>query len=143
MDVIIKEYPQLFPIFFIVMWCCVSFILSKFGGWHYLAKQYPCTRKFNGKKYYFNAIKMGLVNYRNCITVGVNNTELYLGVMFLFRIGHKPMKIPLAEITGKQIDGIIFDYVILSIKNINIKIPKKLADKIVIASNGAWNYSVS
>ena len=143
MDVIIKEYPQFFPILFIGLWCCVSFILSKFGGWSSLAKQYPCTENFNGKKSYFRSIKMGLVSYSGCVTVGANSSELYLGVMFLFRIGHKPIKIPLAEITGKKIEGIIFDYVILNIKNIIIKIPKELAEKIVLASNGAWSFSDS
>ncbi|AWB58279.1 hypothetical protein [Colwellia sp. Arc7-D] len=140
MNVIFEEYPQLFPLFFVGLWSIVCFILSKFGGWSYLAKQYPCRESFKGEKSYLRSMKMGLVNYSNCVTVGVNSSELYLGIMFLFRIGHEPIKVPLVEVTGKKIEGTIFDHVVLSIKNVDIKIPKKLADKIVAASNGTWHY---
>ena len=143
MDVILKEYPQLFPVFFIGLWTVVCFILSRFGGWSFLAKHYPCDKSFSGEKSHMRTMKMGLVNYSNCVTVGVNSSELYLGIMFLFRIGHNPIKVPLAEIKGKKVEGTIFDYVILSIKKVNIKIPKKLADKIVAASCGSWHYTDS
>jgi len=143
MEVNFENQPELFFIFFITMWCAVSFILSKIGGWSYLKSQYFREKDFKGQKSRFKSMKMGPVNYSNCVTIGADSTSLYLSINFLFRIGHSPLLIPLSDVIGIKEDGMVFNYVILRIKRVNIKIPIKLADKLVSFSNGNWNYSDS
>ena len=128
---------------FLGMWVFTCFTLSIFSEWRFLSKQYPCNGKFDGEKFSFRTMKIGGVNYSYCVTFGVNRTELYLGIMFLFRIGHKPIKVPFSQMKGKKQEGAFFTYVILSINSVDIRISQKLAERIVTASNGAWRYSDS
>ena len=143
MDIIFVEKSLLFPLIFLGMWVFTCFTLSIFSEWRFLSKQYPCNGKFDGEKFSFRTMKIGGVNYSYCVTFGVNRTELYLGIMFLFRIGHKPIKVPFSQMKGKKQEGAFFTYVILSINSVDIRISQKLAERIVTASNGAWRYSDS
>jgi len=88
-------------------------------------------------------MKMGMVNYSNCLTLGANSSKLFMGVLFPFRFGHNPIVISLCDVSGRKSEGAFMDYVVLTIESVEIKIPQKLADKIVVASNGNWNYSDS
>jgi hypothetical protein len=142
MNEIIKTFPQLFPIFFLFMWIFVSFTLSLLGGWRRLAAEYSTKEKFKGTKWGFQTIKVGLVNYGNCVSIGANTENLRLSVFPIFRIGHPPLNIPLNELRGTEFKGFLFRYVDLTTTktNANIRITKKQADRINQASINNWQY---
>ena len=122
------------------MWAFMCWLLSTIGGWGNLAKYYRSHESFNGVKSYMQSLKMGMVHYGNCITVGLNSSNMFLSVLFPFRIAHRCLIIPYSEIEGCEKNGFIFTYVNLKIKGTKIRLSKSLADKMVKASNGTWQY---
>ena len=143
MNELYENIPYLFPIFFIFMWLFVSFLLSMFGGWRRLNENYPDGDNFQGEKWYFQSIKMGSVNYSNCVNIGANNIDFCLSVLPIFRFAHAPIKIPFAEIRGKEHKGLIFRYVDIQttkVPGIKIRLFKKQADRIEKTTNGVWRY---
>ncbi len=137
-------FSTFFPFIFIGMWIFVSFLLSFLGGWYSLKNIYKKEITFNGEKWHFQSARIGLVSYNSCVTVGADRNNLFLGVFFLFKIGHPDLVIPFADIEGKETKMLFFKYVKLKFKknySTNIVISKRLADKIEAHSN--WKYERS
>lgn len=140
---IIEKIPYLFPVFFISIWVFVSFLLSVAGGWRNLGKIYLADGAFDGKKWYFQSLKMGVVNYNSCVNIAANENSLYISVLPIFRIGHPPLNIPFSELQGKEYKGWIFRYVIIhtdKAKGTNIKLFKKQADRVEHLAKSRWRY---
>ena len=113
------------------------------GGWKYLSDYYKSEEQFNGKKWYFQSIKLGLVTYSNCVTIGLNETSISLSVLPIFRIGHPPLLIPLNELQGTEYKGLVFKYVDINPRKAtgqNIRFLKKQADRIEEFTRNGWQY---
>ena len=91
-----------FPIFFILLWGGVSFIIANVGGWSRLAQFYETQSKFEGEKWHMKSGRMGLANYNGCLTIGANHEGIYLAVFPLFRFGHPPLFIPWYDVTASE-----------------------------------------
>ena len=52
--------------------------------------------------------KVGVVNYRSCLTIRVAEDGLFLAVFPLFRAGHPPLFIPWSEFTMLRQKKILF-----------------------------------
>ena len=144
MDEMLNKYPYM-PIVFIMAFTVVLFVaLSFFSGWRKLANNYQRMNAFDGKKFIFQSARIGGINYNNCFTFGINNRELYIGMMFpINKLGHPDMVIPLNEITGKEGRGMMLEYVDLTFSGVEkakIRVSKALADKIERGSNNIWKY---
>ena len=139
-----EKNPLGFIIFFILMWITISYFLAVFGGWRRLSQVYKRIDVFNGKVLSFQSGTLGNVSYGNAISVGANQKELFLGMFFIFKVGHPDLVIPLTEVTGREIKRFIFlKYVELNFKEVprkSLQITKKLADFIVTESNQSWKY---
>jgi hypothetical protein len=135
--------PYVFPILFVGMWIFVSKLLSYMGGWNSLSEYYKSEEQFSGKKWYFQSLKVGWVNYNSCITLGVSETSIFLSVLPLFRIGHPTLSIPLQEFHGSEHRGLILSYVDINPEKgmgRTIRLFKKQADRIEHFTRNAWHY---
>ncbi len=92
-----------FPLFFIGIWCAVLRILSAMSGWTQLAEQFHHPETFRGKIYRFQSARMKGVSFNNVLNIGVDETGLHLVPMVLFRLFHRPLLIPWAEIDAEPI----------------------------------------
>ena len=101
-------FPIWFPIFFIIMWCGVCFLLSRLSGWVSLAQHFRFKQSFPAERKHFRSGMVGWVGYRSCLTVGINHEGLYLAVMPLFAIGSPPLFIPWRNVTGIKKGGRFF-----------------------------------
>ena len=138
---LIKFIPLLSPLLLISMWMFVSKILSLIGGWHSLSEKYRSEANFSGTRWQMQSARLGFVNYRSVITFGADYNNIFISVMFLFRLGHPNLIIPFYDVTGNEHKGVFFSYVNLTFKKaprVKIKILKGLADKIENVSN--WKY---
>lgn len=85
---------------FIALWICVCKLLSVFGGWQALSRDYRANSAFDGPKLWLKSVGIRRwTNYNNCITLGVDKYGLYVSVLPIFRIGHPPLLIPWTDIS--------------------------------------------
>ncbi len=102
----------LFLVFFSGLWCAISLILSRAGGWSRLAERFPAPVQPVGRRFSFQNGRVGLVNYNHCLTINISKAGLYLSMTPLFRVGHGPVLIPWKEIHDAETQRILWtDYV--------------------------------
>ena len=148
MEKLFDGFPLAFIVFFLVMWVGIVKIVSFVSGWNILTKLYKKQDEFTGKKWHFQSLSSNSANYSGCVTFGANNEDMFIGVLFPFRVGHPDLVIPLREITGKEYKAMflgisIYENVKLTFTrepSICFTITKKLANKIEEESNGVWKY---
>ena len=140
---LLNSKPYLYPVVFAGLALLILYVLSRMGGWNRLAENYKSSREFVGEKWYMQTIRIGLVNYKNAITIGCNNVSLYLSVLFPFSFGHPKLEIPLSDITGVERKGMLVRYIELSFRrapDTKLRLYKMAADRVEQASKGAWSY---
>jgi hypothetical protein len=107
MEEFIQHHPVLFAVgfavYFVVLWAAVSCIVSLTGGWWGLAQRYRTERPFPAHKRRMQNGQMRLaVGYHNVLTLASDAEGIYLGVVFLFRLGHPRLFLPW---TGVEIEA--------------------------------------
>jgi len=147
MEILMNEFlentPYLFPVFIIVIWIVVSKIMSFIGGWNSLKNVYSGIGDFSGKKWHMRSARIGIINYNSCFTMGINSRQFFFSVMFLFKIGHPELLVPITDVTGKEHRGLIKSYVNLSfnrVPGVNIRISRSLAETAETESRGSWKF---
>lgn len=102
-----KDFPYLFPFFFIGMFVFVLFILSK-KGWSDLASEYQLDNSFEGERAGVISVAINGVNYNNCLLLKYNDEGFYLRPIFIFRLFHKPLFIPWKAIRDIRDKKVLF-----------------------------------
>lgn len=123
----------LFPIFFGGLWVGVCFLISALGGWSRLAVHYESQSTFRGKTWHFQSARLWLANYNGCLTIGADNSGLYLKVFPLFRVGHPPLLIPWYDVTTTQHKGLLFtylDFTFAKSPSVKFRVTRKLGERI-------------
>ncbi len=93
-----------FIIAFPLLWGFISFLISHLSGWQKLARYYAIgTTDFASPQISWQSLLMGRIvlftaSYTSVVNIGVDKTNLYLSCVWLFRIGHTPLRIPFEEI---------------------------------------------
>jgi hypothetical protein len=83
-----------FPIYFVLLWSSVVFMLSRLGGWHALATNFPSAAEPQGQKFRTTSARIGWTNYNNCLIAIVADNGLFLHPWLPFRMFHPPLLIP-------------------------------------------------
>jgi len=111
-------------------------MLSIIGGWNALAGKYKVKDWQCNNKWRFQSMKANAVEYSNCVTFGADSEHIYLRVIFFLRLFHPPLAIPYAEL--KLMPHTYSSSIVANINNVDGKLvlPKDLAYKLVMASNG-------
>jgi hypothetical protein len=125
-------FTFIFPFFFIGMWCFVLRILSYMSGWTQLAERFHHSKKFQGTYYRFQSVKLGKVNFRSSLEMGVNDQGLFLIPTIIFRLFHKPLLIPWEEISAEPLKKFLFNGYRLSFRSspgITMEIYKRTFEK--------------
>ena len=127
-----------FPIYFASLWLLVSAVVSYIGGWTALAKEYRVTSKVFGERWTMQSGQMRwLVGYGNCLTVGSDQTGLYLAVLPLFRFRHPPLLIPWERIAIARRKVLFFHFIEFRLGG-ELRIPlwlhAKLGEKLLAAA---------
>ena len=83
-------------------WCAVVLLLSYLSGWQALAASYEAKEPPRGTLFGGQSGSVGIVSYRNCLTVHAAKDGLFLTVPVVFRIGHKPLFIPWSAVRNRK-----------------------------------------
>ena len=93
---------------FAVLLAGALFVLSRIGGWHAMAREFPATegRGLDGKQHRWCSLRLSLlVNYNNCLTVIVGEDGLYMRTNIFMRLAHPPLLIPRHAIVDHTAGG--------------------------------------
>lgn len=113
----------------------VCFLISVFSGWHSLSSRFWAQSEPYGETYsagpYFYTVHMRYwVHYNNVVSITAATDALYLSVMFSFRVGHPPLRIPWNEIRLSRTRRLWWRYVVLTLgdqEHIPMRISQRMA----------------
>ncbi len=133
-------FAVIFPIFFVTMFCVVSWTLSQLGGWAALAKHYTATSRPVGTSYAWRSMAFGpFVSYSNCLKVVVSPNGIYLSQVFFFRAGHPPLLIPWSCVGEPYLRGRFWPALIVPIeaagKSLKLYMPESSIPAIAAQKN--------
>lgn len=118
------------PFFFVGMWCAVCLLLSVLSGWRRLAEHFAAHDPPSGKRFSMQSGQFGLASYGNCLTIYASPEGLYISILWLFRLGHRPLFIPWEAIQNAKIhrffwvESVAFD--VGSPPIASLRLPRKL-----------------
>jgi hypothetical protein len=135
--------PFFIPFFIVGWWILITYWIALISGWRLLAQRYRMQGTFLGQKWGMQSARMRWVSgYNNALTVGADETGLFIVPFILFRAWHPALFIPWVEITAQdKTDLIFFKSVELTLgrsEEIPFKIRIKLAAKLQAAAGPGW-----
>jgi hypothetical protein len=87
------NHPPFFFVFFAAMWAAVIYLylIAMASGWNELSKRFRFKGKFYGEALPFQSARMRFyVHFGNCLTVGSDQSGLYLAVFSYGKGMQKP-----------------------------------------------------
>lgn len=113
----------------------VFFLIGRISGWASLANVYRTTGEFLGPMWKFQSGQLRWrMGYNNCLTLGANESGLYLSVIFLFRIGHPSLFIPWGDITVSIRKGFLgnhMEFRFKQVQNVPLRVSIPLGEKLL------------
>ncbi|MEW6376574.1 MAG: hypothetical protein AB1502_12390 [Thermodesulfobacteriota bacterium] len=117
-------------------------LIGRISGWATLARFYRYSNSFIGECWRFQSAEMRWkVGYNNCLTIGANESGLYLSVFFLFRFGHPLLFIRWADISMNIKKGLLRSYLEFRFQQapmIPFRVNERLGQQIAKAAGNAW-----
>jgi hypothetical protein len=134
------DTPYGFAIFFVTLWCVISFFISFLGGWHSLSRRFkkqsePYGETKSAGPLFYRVQMRFRANYGNIIRLTAAEDALYLSILFFFRVGHPPLRIPWNEIQFGRAKFLWLKFVVLTLgneENIPMRISERMARKLGI-----------
>jgi hypothetical protein len=132
---ILFSTPYIFPIFFIAMWFGVGYLVSFMSGWFALSKRFrkqsePYGETRSAGPFFYTVYTRFWTHYSSVIGMTAAKDALYLSVLFLFRVGHPPLRIPWDEIQLSRTKYFWRSYVVLTLgreEQIPFRISERMA----------------
>jgi hypothetical protein len=136
------NHPAFFALFFVTQGVVGFYILALMSGWNRLSKQFRHEGAFYGETWPFQSARMRtLIRFRCALTMGGDESGLYMAVFPLFRMFHPPLLIPWSEVSiipGER--GLIFKQRLLLLgrqEAISLSISSSLAENLKGAAGEA------
>ena len=120
---------------FIALWCAIGYFVSFFTGWLALARRFKKQSEPYGEirsagPFFYTLYMRFWGHYSSVIRLTAAGDALYASVLFLFRIGHPPLRIPWDEIRFGRTKFFFRTYIVLTLGNeekIPMRIPLRMA----------------
>lgn len=124
-----------FAVFFVALWCVIGCLASIMSGWHVLSRRFTKQSNPYGDTRTAGPFSYGIymrfwAHYGGVVRLAAASDALYASVIFLFRVGHPPLRIPWDEIRFSRTVRFFFPYVVLTLGNqeqIPMRIPQRMA----------------
>lgn len=120
------------PLLFVGFWTLIVWITGKTGGWDKLAARYALEGKYGGRLFSASG-QVGMANYGGILRMGADKQGFYLGVIFIFRVGHPPLYIPWEDVRAEEHKAFLMTRVRLiftKAPDVTLRIPKSSALKL-------------
>jgi hypothetical protein len=128
--------PYGFAIFFVTLWCFICFLISLLSGWFSLSRRFkkqsePYGETHSAGPFFYTVYTRFWSHYGSVIRMIAAEDALYLSVLFPFRVGHPPLRIPWNEIKLSRTKRFWFRYVVLTLGN-QEHIPMRISERMVL-----------
>jgi hypothetical protein len=137
------SHPPFFAFFFVTQGALGFYILARMSGWNRLSKRFRYRGTFYGETWPFRSARMGpLIRFGCALTMGADESGVYMAVFPLFRICHPPLLVPWSEvsiISGER--GLIVKKRLLFLgrqEAVALNISSSLAENLKEAAGKAW-----
>jgi hypothetical protein len=96
-------------VIFAVVWLLITTLLANLSGWVGLARAFRAGSPPVGRSFGFGSGRIGMVNFRNCLTLTVGDKGFQLSIWPLFRgLATPDLFIPYAAISNIEERKILF-----------------------------------
>ncbi len=114
--------PWGFAVFFVTLWCAVCFLISFMTGWFSLGRRFkrqsdPYGETRSAGPFFYTIYMRWWGHYSSVIRLVAASDALYASVLFPFRIGHPPLRIPWDEIRFGRTKRFFLTYIVLTLGN--------------------------
>jgi hypothetical protein len=111
--------------------CAVSFLVSFMTGWFALARRFekqsdPYGEVHSAGPFFYTIYMRAWSHYSSVIRLTAASDALYVSILFPFRIGHPPLRIPWDEIRFGRTKFFFRTYIVLTLGN-REKIPMRIS----------------
>jgi hypothetical protein len=134
--------PEIFFVAFVGFLILLFMVIARISGWTTLATFYRLSGPFNGECWRFQSAQMRWkMGYNNCLTIGADESGLYLSIFFLFRLGHPNLFIPWGDISIRKKKGFLYSCMELRFQQaptIAFLVNERLEKQIEKAAGNAW-----
>jgi len=115
------------------MWCLVCLAISLLSGWSSLSRRFkqeaePYGETHSVGPFFYTVYTRFWSHYGSVIRMTAAEDALYLSALFLFRIGHPPLRIPWNEIKLSRTRRLWLRYVVLTLGN-QERIPVRISER--------------
>jgi hypothetical protein len=98
---------------FAFMWLAISALLSMFGGWFSLSRDFRITSFVSGTRFRFASGSMGVglfpaTSYGGCLFLTINEVGFRLSILFVFRLLSPPLFIPWSAVSSVESKRLLF-----------------------------------
>ena len=122
-------------IIFIAFWCAIGYLVSFLTGWLALARRFKKQSEPYGEirsagPFFYSVYMRFWGHYSSVIRLTAASDALYVSILFPFRIGHPPLRIPWDEIRFGRTKFFFRTFVVLTLGNqekIPLRIPLRMA----------------
>ncbi len=127
--------PLNIVIFVIALWCATLYLISFLTGWNALARRFraqsePYADARTVGPFFYTIYLRYWTHYSCVIRLTAAADALYASVLFPFRIGHPPLRIPWSEISFGRAQRFMSNFVVLTLgreEQIPMRIPLRMA----------------
>ena len=130
----------LFPVFFAVLWCAITYLLAFMSGWRRLAAHYAAELPTAGYRFRFRSAKSGWVRFNHCLNFAVTPDGLHLWLLRPFRLGSPPLLVPWRDVAATRRRDLLITSIALRFARapgVRMQIATSLGEQIAAASRGA------
>ncbi len=122
-----------YAIFFIAVWYAALSLIGVLSGWHALSKHFKQETAPYGEirtvgPFFYSIYMRFWCHYSSVIRLTAASDGLYASVLFPFRIGHPPLRIPWDEIQMRRTKFLWRRLVLLTLGN-EEQIPMRISER--------------
>jgi hypothetical protein len=125
--------PLGFFIGFVAFWCAICFLTSLLTGWHALVRRFtkqsePLGETRTAGPFFYTVYMRFWSHYGSVIRFTAADDALHLSVLFPFRVGHPPLRIPWNEIRFAKARRYFFAKIEMTLGN-EERIPMRISQR--------------
>jgi hypothetical protein len=117
----------------VAFWCAIIYLISLITGWQALARRFRAQSEPYGDAktagpFFYTIYMRYWGHYSSVIRLTAAADALYTAILFPFRFGHPPLRIPWNEIRFSTTQRFAFKYAVLTLGN-EEKIPMRISGR--------------